>query len=202
MMRLLYLGIVLFMFSCPILPELASENEVSNNKEQNLLKATFNDDLCTNPCWSGIEVGVSNRQAVEEFLSNEGLDYATDGDYTYHVSLENDSPLWNGVLSPIADIHVGDTDKVYAMSFFLNLCPSTVIEAYDEYPEVEQTNGEILYLLYPTHGLTYWLNLETERVVVVFLFSLEHFTDLDVETQAWSDVADNFVGDCVDALSQ
>lgn len=203
-MRILSIGIVLWVFSCPFLGFLEGFGVPSHheNQEEDLLEATFNDEACTNPCWQGLQVGVSSRQDVEAFLREHSLDYTTEGDYTYHVSLENDSPLWNEVSSPTADIHLGDNDKVYAMSFFLNLCASTVIEAYDEYPEVEETNGEILYLLYPAHGLIYWLNVETQRIVGVFLYQLEDFSDQVTERLAWNDVADGFVDTCVDALSQ
>lgn len=202
-MRIMWLAFALLMLSCLIFTTLQNYQEPSDREitDENLLQATFNDESCTNPCWRGIEVGVSSRQSVKKMLHDEGLLYDPEWLYTYHVSLKADSPLWKDAPRRIADIHIGENEKVYAMSFVLNLCPSTVIEAYNEYPEVEQTDRRV-FLTYPRRGLDYWLNSETKRVEGVFLWPLEHFTDWGGEKLAWTDIADDFDDNCVDALSQ
>jgi hypothetical protein len=179
---------------------------IDNNPGQqggsDVLRSTFSDESCTNPCWLGIEVGVSDRQIVETMLEDHGISYSPNGQYTYNIFLDgNPSPLWQDVARPAADIHLSG-DTVSLMTFAVNLCASTILDTYGS-PQVV-TEGPTLLLLYPDYGLNFLLNTSTQRVDGVLLYTLDYIDQYfpPSERQDWTNFAGLFSGKCTDSLSQ
>lgn len=193
--------IAFFLTSCVCLINL--EDHVTNQPNTNtVLGETFFDESCVNPCWRGIEVGVSNRELVETALDESGLDYVLNGPYTYNIFFENNSsPIWEGVSNPAADIHLVDGDIVGIMSFAVDLCPSSILDTYG-YPEVIEGRS-YFRLLYPNMGLNFFLSLETQRVYAVLLYPLDYIDQHFPlsEMQEGVNFHDLFTASCSDGLS-
>ena len=202
MIRLVLLFIVI-LSPCQSLFDLAANVDNSDVVSGNVLRETFNSPECSNPCWLGIEVGVSDREFVVDVLEQNNINYVANGDYTYNLYLEgNPSPLWRDMSEPLGDIHVFD-DVAFPLSFSLNLCPRTIVETYG-IPEVAD-NETSLELIYPDYGMSFWLDIETGRVRSVILYTLDYI-DKNIpfsERQSWENFSDILFDDyCTDALSQ
>jgi hypothetical protein len=178
------------------------ETDRSDSDSSNVLLETFNDEHCVNPCWLGIEVGVSDRSVVEETLERETIDYSPNTRGTYNLFLTgNPSPLWQDMEEPLGDIHLsGETVNLIMIN--LDLCPASILEAYGE-PEVVE-RGNYLELVYPSYGLDYWLNSETGRVRGVSLYRLDYIDEAypSSERQDWEDFAGENDDECIDSLSE
>ena len=161
----------------------------------------FTDENCENPCWMGIEVGVSDKELVKVTLEQNEIRYSPNGLYTYNIFLDKTtSLLWQNIETPLADIHFwGET--VGLMTFTLDLCLSSVIDAYG-YPEVvmEETSAGILY---PGYGLNFLFDTDTQRITGVILYALgyieENFTV--AEREQWESYSDLLDKNCMDSLS-
>lgn len=189
-------------FSCPLLTKLqngAVENSQADSK--NVLLDTFNSEECLNPCWLGIEVGVSDRQFVEDTLEQKGITHAQNGEATYNLFLDkNSSPLWVNMANPLGDIHLSD-ETVFLMTFGLNLCPASIVNAYDD-PDVVDRES-FLELLYPSYGMNFWLDLESGRIRSVALYTLDYIDEnFPVsDRQSWKAFSDILSDECEDSLS-
>jgi DNA-binding CsgD family transcriptional regulator/tRNA A-37 threonylcarbamoyl transferase component Bud32 len=190
-------------FSLLLFHLIDSDNHIpSQQGSSDVLRLTFFDVSCTNPCWLGIEVGISDRQFVEAILKAHDISYSPNGPFTYNVSLKGEpSPLWQGVANPAADIHLSG-DTVSLVTFAVNLCASTILETYGS-PQVV-TEGPTLFLLYPDYGLNFLLDTNTQRVDGALLYPLDYIdqTFPPSERQDWTNFADLFSGRCTDGLFQ
>lgn len=200
MMRLLLLLFVI-LSPCQRLFDFTTNVDNSNEETENVLLETFNSPDCTNPCWLGIEVGVSDRGFVVDVLEQHQINYAANGDYTYNIFLsETPSPLWSGREDPTGNLHLTN-DTVGLMTFSLNLCPQAILNTYG-IPEVSDRET-FLEFLYPDYGMNFWFDIETGRVRSVILYTLDYI-DKNIplsERHSWDDFSDLLSDDCTDAVS-
>lgn len=117
--------------------------EISQYKIDPDLNQLFTDAFyspeCDNPCWLGIEVGVTRGDEVIPILESQGIAYGVPGVIHLHsipagtvpgIVLEP-SPSAGG-FPVFGDINVNpySEDIVPSMDFVLDLCVQTVIDAY------------------------------------------------------------------------
>jgi hypothetical protein len=204
MLRLLLL-LLFFLGSCSGL--LSNEGNPPENRlgTANILRQTFNSPDCVNPCWLGIELGVTDRTTTKRILQEHGIDYTLEG-YTGDSIWLHHIP--DGLFPDVAPgkftrggINIGEDGTVVLMSFEIDLCVSTAIEAYGppaNWPLVEASPGILVYL---DHLLFFGLDHLTQRMDGVYLH-LKDTMPLPEDLEDWSQYADVFSGECTDVFSQ
>lgn len=164
---------------------------------------------CTNPCWLGIEVGVTNRADAIAILEEHNIDYDTRG--VIHLYNMPDSLLLgidpDGRPSPygriFGNINVGERNEylVQSMNFALDICVSTVVAMYGT-PSVWHVDGGVpSTIIYLDHSLFFDIDVETLRIVGVYLHMNESMPSPD-ELDNWSKYDGLFSEGCTDIFTE
>jgi hypothetical protein len=194
MARLFFL-LVLIMFPCQslILAE-PGEHELINT-----LLYTFNRPECSNPCWLGIELGVTDKESTIAILQEHDIEYTLEGYSGDSIWLHH---IPNGLFPDVAPgqftrggINLGPDGTVALMNFDLDLCVSTLISVYGD-PGV--WDG---ILVYPDHQLFFGIDTTTQRINGVYLH-LKDAMPSRVELQEWAEYASAFSNYCSDIFTK
>lgn len=204
MLRLLLILLLLLASWLGLFPNVGNSPERSPNSVEALREAFINPD-CPNPCWLGIEVGVTDRTTTKRILHENGITYTLEG-YTGNSIWIHDIP--NGLFPTIAPgkftrggINIGEDGTVALMTFDVDLCVSTVINAYGpphNWPIGDETS--LLVLVYPDKQLFLNLNHNSQRVDGIFLHTRGAMPP-DDQLEDWSLYADMFSDDCSDVFN-
>jgi WD40 repeat protein len=194
--------------SIEIVPSLGTASEPTN---QNALSETFTQSASGNPVWLEIEVGVADSDTVQTILASHHLEYDTstvsiDGAYTIHLS-ETGLALWQNMNPDDAigavNVHP-ETNRVAQMSFRIDICVSSIIEAFGT-PNVELRdaagdNPPTIVLHYPGKGIIIYTDQDTKRANLLFLRPTLDTQELNtsIDYQDWSAYAAQFAGECTD----
>ncbi|MEQ8673866.1 MAG: hypothetical protein RLP44_12700 [Aggregatilineales bacterium] len=187
-----------------------SQHEIDPELQQ-LFTDAFYSPECDNPCWLGIEVGVTRGDEVIPILESHGIAYGVPGVIHLHsipagtvpgIVLEG-SPSADG-FPVFGDINVNpySEDVVPSMDFVLDLCVQTVIDAYG-IPEVLFTESGIpSTLIYLNDSTLFSVDTETMRIDWMILHDRPYWLSLPNDFESWSLYAHLFPDDCTDALTE
>ena len=106
----------------------------------------FNDPACDNPCWMGIEVGITTRAEAKTLLEEQGIAFAQyeGSELIYLYELNNTivpglnlnkvslGPDGKPLRTVYGDINPEGGGTVGSMDFALDLCVTTIFRAYGE----------------------------------------------------------------------
>ena len=208
-MFLLLVSVTIILFSYYIL---AIKNDAHSSAKNDILTdfmALYNAEECKNPCWNGIEVGVTQAQDVENTLNSRNVDYRADPrGVTINLYLDNESLIWKNVEQQLGDITI-ISGVVHAIDFQLDLCATTVIDAFGtpliSYREDSVYPG-IFYISfwYVDHGLIFSADTDTRRIRWVILRDIEQIREEfpTLDQRSWEEIAHEFPNDCIDILSE
>lgn len=176
-----------------------NENNETSSEVASTLLYTFNDPKCSNPCWLGIELAVTNKEEVIAILEQHGIEFTLEGYSGDSIWLHNIP----GGLFPDGDIvkfthgwiGVDPDGPVHLITFDLDLCVSTLLRAYGE-PSV--WDGILVYV---DHQLFFSVDWKTHRVSGVALH-LKEAIPPQIELEDWAKYASNFSDDCSDVLTR
>lgn len=183
-----------------------SGNDTTREQSANIMRETFNDERCIEPCWQQIEVGHTDEQTAVDILQELQLKYRVvdipgNEIRIFIVSVDPSSPLWRNAEAQRCSLTTFD-DAVVRIECNLDVCISSVLETYG-IPLVSPGLTE-LRLLYPDSGLEFLVSNRTERVWQVVLRTKEFSQQLIEEmpdVTEWENVKDAFSSDCEDSLS-
>lgn len=204
------LVLLLMVLPCKGIFWFASEElDLKSNVTEWFLSA-FHSPECRNPCWLGIEVGVTNKASAISILKQHGIEYDTDGViHLNHIpdglvpGMDSDGqPGPNG--NAYGDINVagGNESIVQSIDFYVDLCMSTVISTYGVPLVWFSEAGLPTTIVYVDRQMFLTIDPETKRVDGLILHDEAEDMPLPVELQDWSGYAHAFQGNCVDIFTE
>jgi hypothetical protein len=180
------------------------ENEDDSNSS-NLLRFALTDEGCANPCWLGIEVGLTREESAVDILNQNNIIFTiaeAPGDQDiYNFTLGTDFPFWRKSGEPANGslITLGGTVVVIGLS--VDVCVSSLLDAFGE-PLVVPPGPDSFYsLYYPGFGLSFWLHEETNHTWNVMLRTKALTREILNEypnAASWKTYSDTLVGECID----
>ena len=188
-----------------------SQHEIDPELQQLFTNAFYSPE-CDNPCWLGIEVGVTRGDEVIPILEAQGIAYGVPGVIHLHsiptgtvpgIVLEGNSSVPDSP-AVFGDINVNpySEDIVPSMDFVLDLCVQTVIDAYGV-PEAWHVNSGIpSTLVYVDRQALFSVDTETMRIDWMILHDRPYWLSLSTELENWLPYAHRFPDDCTDALTE
>jgi hypothetical protein len=198
-MARLFLLLALVMFPCRSLMLVEPDGHETNSGAADTLLYTFNSPECSNPCWLGIELGVTDKETTIAILQEHDIEYTLEGYSGDSIWLHH---IPGGLFPQVAPeqftrggINLGTDGIVTLMNFDLDLCVSTLISTYGE-PSV--WDG---ILVYSDHQLFFGINTTTQRIDGVYLH-LKDAMPSPVELQDWTQYAGAFSSDCSDIFTE
>jgi hypothetical protein len=172
----------------------------------NAILYTFNNPKCSNPCWLGIELGVTDKETTVAALQEHDIVYTFEGYGGDSIWLQD---IPDGLFPDMAPgeftrgwIGVDPGGSVHSMTFDLDLCVSTLIWVYGE-PDVWDS-----ILVYPDHQLFFSVDWASRRVDGVNLHlkevmpSTDQLQNWSEFLQDWPEYADAFSGECSDVFTE
>jgi hypothetical protein len=201
--RLFFLALVVF--PCRSLMLIQPNEHETSSEVTDTLFYTFNNPKCSNPCWLGIELGITDKETAVATLQEYDIKYTFEG-YGGDSIWLHDIP--GGLFPDVAPgeftqgwIGVNPDGPVYSMTFDVDFCVSTLVRVYGE-PDV--WDG---ILVYPDYQLFFSMDWTTRRVDGVYLHLEEAIPSID-QLQGWSEFlqdwpeyADTFSGECSDVFT-
>lgn len=144
--------------------QIAAESDI---EATDLLVRTFNSPECSNPCWLGIEVGVTDKETAIAVLQEHGVEFTLEGYSGDSIWLRH---IPGGLFPNVAPeeftrggINIGSDGVVTLISFDLDICVSTLVSAYGV-PSV--WDGILVYL---DRQIFFTVNGTTQRIDGIYL---------------------------------
>jgi hypothetical protein len=204
MLQILLIGLVI-LSGCQSSTQPESDQQTNGSRVREAFAGVFTSPECDNPCWLGIEVGVTTREEALRILEAHDVEFTFEG-YVggilhFHHIPDGLVPGLNAEGTPpgnvYGDMSIGEnaSDIVFSTDFNLDLCVATILEAYG----IPSIWGSTI-LVYLDRHLFFHFDTTSRRIDWVFLHQADAMPPPE-ELDAWSDHADFFSGECFDEFT-